>query len=912
MPDDRPASSPRWQQAVDRRLAGLGVPPLRRVEIIDEIAQHVEDRYDELKGEGRSDDEAGRLALADLEGPRLAREVARIERMPALNAPVLGTPRRSFMGNLSQDVRYALRSMRQGPVFSAIVIGTLALTIGANVAIFSVTDTAMLRPFSYPQIDRMVALNEQTRAGQQLSVSWPDFQDWGGQNQVFEHLGIYRSAPVNLTSGGEPERVNGAIASSGVFGAAGITPAMGRSLQPADDRAGAARVAVLSDRIWRTRFNADRGILGRAIVIDGEPHTVVGVMPSGMRFPSRLTDVWLPLGPAIETFPPRGAHPGLFGIGRLKAGVSFDRAQADMDIVARRIESQFPDSNTGVAVSMTPYYEQIVANIRPTLFVLLGAVGFVLLIGCANLANLMLARAERRQHEIALRAALGAGRRRIIQQLSTESLLLSLIGGALGVLLAWWMISLLAASRPTTIPRIDQLAIDRRVLAFSTLLSILTGVLFGLAPAIRGSSMDLATTLGQAGRGAGLGRSRRLRSALVVAEVALAMTLLVGAGLMTRSFAKLTAIDPGFDPENVVTMQVTLPPAKYADRARWTTFHDELVRRVAAIPGVAAAGLNSALPLGGRGAESPVIAEGQELPLRGAPGTVCLFQATTPDYLKAMSVALLKGRFFTAHDTSTSARVAIVDDALVKKLFGDANPIGKRIAFEITGMHDRPEPIWREVVGVVRHVRHYGLTSEPPFVQVYAPFDQLPTWFDQRRPVMSIVARTTLPVDAIAGSVRREVAAIDPDIPVYGVQTMEQYVRQTMEQPRLSVVLLGGFGALALLLALMGIYGVVSYSVASRTQEIGIRMALGATRQRVLRLVLGHALALVVTGVVLGVGAALALTSMLRNLLYQVSDRDPATFVAIAVALVAVGILASAVPARRATRVDPIEALRVQ
>jgi putative ABC transport system permease protein len=313
------------------------------------------------------------------------------------------------MGSLSQDVRYALRSMRQSPVFTAVVVGTLALAIGANVAIFSVTDTAMLRPFSYPQIDRMVALNEQRRAGQQMSISWPDFEDWLAQNQVFEYLGIYRAAAVNLTSGGSPERVNGAMASSGVFGAAGIQPAIGRSLQPDDDRAGAARVVVLSDRLWQTRFAADRDILGRAIVINGEPHTVVGIMPAAMRFPSRLTDVWLPLGPAIETFPPRGAHPGLFGIGRLKPGVTFDRAQADMDTVARRIESQFPDANAGVTVGMIPYYEQIVASIRPTLLVLLGAVGFVLLIGCANLANLMLARAERRQQEIALRAARSGG-----------------------------------------------------------------------------------------------------------------------------------------------------------------------------------------------------------------------------------------------------------------------------------------------------------------------------------------------------------------------------------------------------------------------------------------------------------------------------------------------------------------------
>ena len=366
---------------------------------------------------------------------------------------------------------------------------------------------------------------------------------------------------MNLTTGGQPERLNGAMVSSGVFGASGIPPMLGRSLRLEDDGPGAGRVAVISDRLWRTRFSADPGVLGRPIILNGESHTVVGIMPPGMRFPSRLTDVWLPLGPAIAGFPPRGAHPGLFVIGRLKPDISFDRAAADMDTVARRIETQFPDSNKGVGVDMTPYYEQIVENIRPTLLVLFGAVGFVLLIGCANLANLTLARAERRQQEIAIRSALGAERRRIVQQLLTESLLLSLIGGALGVLMAWWMISLLAASRPTTIPRIDLMAIDRRVLAFAALLSIATGIVFGLVPAIRGSSADLVGTLAHAGRGFSRAPSRRFRSVLVVAEVALALTLLVGAGLMIRSFAKLSAVDPGFDPESVVTMRVTLPPS---------------------------------------------------------------------------------------------------------------------------------------------------------------------------------------------------------------------------------------------------------------------------------------------------------------------------------------------------------------
>ncbi len=696
-----------------------------------------------------------------------------------------------------------------------------------------------------------------------------------------------------------------------MFAALGIPPASGRTFSPEDDKPGGPRVALISERLWRSRFNADPAMLGRPLVLNGEPHAVIGIMPPGMRFPSRLTDVWLPLGPAVPTFPvTRGAHPGLYAVGKLKPGETFERALVDMDTIARRLEQQYPDSNRDVAVAMIPYYEQIVQNIRPTLMVLLGAVACVLLIACANLANLMLARSERRQRDIAVRRALGADRWRIIQQLLTESLLMALAGGALGVMLAYWMVGLFVASRPTTIPRIDLVGVDARVLGFAVVLSVATGIIFGLLPALRASNPDLLTVLKQTGRGSIAGRAGRFRAALVIAEVALALVLLVGAGLMIRSFARLMAIEPGFDPEHVVTMRITLPPAKYPDLERWLTFHEHLVRRVAAVPGVAFAGLNSAVPLEGGGSESGVIVEGRPIPPPGAPGTMCLFQTSSPDYLRAMGIPLLKGRFFTGRDAAGSVPVAIVDETLVRRLFPDEEPIGKRIAFEFRGDRSNPNPRWREIVGVVRHVRHYGLASGPPNVQVYTPMAQPPTYFEQRRPSMAVVARTTLAPEALTESIRRELAAIDPDIPVYGVQTMNGYLAQNTEQPRLSVMLLAGLGGLALLLAVIGIYGVISYSVAQRTPEIGVRMALGATRRHVMRLVVGQAAALVVAGVAIGLGASLALASVIRTMLFEVSERDPATLAAIAVGLTVVGVVASVLPARRAMRVDPIVALR--
>jgi putative ABC transport system permease protein len=748
-----------------------------------------------------------------------------------------------------------------------------------------------------------------------MSVAWPNFQDWRDQNEVFEHFGLYRSMTVNLTGGDQPERLNGSLASSEVFKALGIQAQVGRTFLPQEDQPGADRAVVVSDRLWRSHFSGDPALVGRTMLLDGEPHVIVGIAPPGMRFPSRVTDVWLPLGLFVDTFPSdRGAHPGLTVIGKLKPGVGLKQANANMDAIARRLEKQYPMPNTDHTADILPYYEQIVQNIRPALLTLVGAVGFVLLIGCANLANLMLVRAGRRQREIAVRAALGAEPYRLFQQLLVESVLLSLVGGALGALVAMWGVRAFVASRPTSIPRIDLVAVDLRVLTFTAAVSLVTGIVFGLAPALRASSPDLLSSLNEATRSSASAGGRRLRSGLVVAEVGLALVLLIGAGLTVKSFGRLMALNLGFEPAHVVTMRLTLPSASYPELPPWLAFHHELVSRVGSLPAVEAAGLNSAVPLEGGGAESEVIYEGQPPPQSvQEPGTMCLFQTSSPDYFRAMGIPLLKGRSFTEHDTADSSLVAVVDDTLVRKLFPNADPIGKRIAFEFRGHGpDDPRPIWREIVGVVRHVRHYGLIGEPPNVQVYAPLQQIPIWFQERRPSMALVARTTIEPERLAASIRREVAALDRDIPIYSVQTMDTYLTQNTEQSRLSVTLLSVFSALALVLAVLGIYGVLSYVVSLRSQEIGIRMALGATGNDVLRLIVGHGMLLAAAGIGLGLGASWGITKSLGALLFEVSPHDPATFASITLLLAAVAFVACYIPGRRATRVDPAITLRYE
>ncbi len=902
---------PDFRHAIDRRLSRLRLDPARRAEIVEELSQHLHDRYAELRSAGMTAAEAEQQSLTEL--TRLARHLAGIEPPAALEPPVFGAGGSTMLRTITHDIRYAVRTFLRNPGFTAVVLLTLGLGIGATTAIFSVLDGVMLRPLPYADIDRILTLSERTTDGRGMSVAWPNFQDWREQNQVFEHLGIYRGTTVNLTGSDRPERLNAAIASSDLFRTMGIGPLLGRAFSEAEDRPTSDRVVILSERIWRNRFNSDASLVGRTIVLSGQSHTV-------RRRHARHDALSLTVDGCVAAARPNRLElssarrtPGTGRDRKAEARVSrLAQANADMDTIAQRLAQQYPTSNKNSRVALLPYYEQVVQNIRPALLVLISAVAFVLLIGCANLANLMLSRAESRHREVAIRAALGAARARLVQQLMVESVMLSLAGGAIGALFAFWAVKAFVASQPSTVPRIDLIAVDARVLAFTAAISIVTGILFGLAPALRATAPDLIVGLKEAVRSSATPGSRRIRSALIVIEVALAMVLLVGAGLTLRSFIRLTAIDPGFNPDRVVTARLSLPEAKYPDRGSWTTFHRELIRRVGSLPGVDSVGLNSAVPLEGGGSEAPVIAEGDPMPSAEHPATATLFQTSSPGYFRAMGIQLIKGREFTDRDTADTPPVVIVDETLVQKIFHGADPIGKRLAFELRGHGGETgqQPMWREVVGVVQHVKHYGLATEPPFVQLYTPYEQLPMYYESRRPTMALVVRTAMEPEALAGSLRREIAAIDSDIPLYGLQTMDRYLSQNTEQQRLSVVLLTGFSGLALVLAVVGIYGVLSYTVSQRTQEIGIRLTLGATRRDVLALVVGDGMRLAVVGIVIGLVASYGATQLLTALLYEVSPHDPVTFAGLAALLGVVAFVASALPGLRATRVSPIEALR--
>ncbi|HXT69000.1 MAG TPA: ABC transporter permease [Vicinamibacterales bacterium] len=818
--------------------------------------------------------------------------------------------RTTLMDQLMSDLRYSVRLLTRTPAFTAVAVATLALGIGSATAVYAVTDAVLIRPFPYPDMNRIALLTEVAPNGQGMSVSWPNYQDWVAQNEVFDELGVYRGATVTMTGGDQAERLNGAIVSASVFATMGIPPARGRLFNTVDDSAATARVAIISERLWRSHFAARDSVVGERVMLNSQLFEIVGVMPPAMRFPSRLTDVWLPLGLSVPGFPPRGAHPGLTAVGRIKAGVDLEGARSAMTTIAARLAELYPNSNKGGGIAVNSYYEQVVQNIRPALYMLLATVGLLVLIACTNLASLMLARSDARQRELALRAALGAARVKLLRQLLVESSLLASLGGALGLGLAWIAVRTFVASNPSTVPRIDLVGIDWRVASFALVLSALTVILFAVVPALRASTPNLQDAL-RDGRGGAGRRSIRMRRVLVATQVAVAVILLVGAGLLAKSLGSLLSIDLGFNPDKVVTMRLTIPDAAYPTPEAWVAFHRSLVERLASIPGVQKAGINSALPLQGGGSESPVMKEGDPPPAPDRPMTMTLYQASGGEYFDAMGIELLKGRLFKQGDTGNAAPVAVVDDTLAQKLFGTVDIVGRRIAFEFDG-HDAAtfKPRWREVVGVVRHVKHYGLVGEPPYVQIYAPFEQIPLWMEARRPAMAIVVRTAGDPTTIVADLRRTVAAIDPRIPVYSVQAMDTYVGQTTEQPRLSAALVTMFAAVALMLSAVGLYGVLSYLVSLRTREIGVRLALGAKRSQIVRQVIGQGLGIAVAGLVAGVGAALAATQLLKAMLFNVSPTDVSTFATVIGVLAVVAVIASAVPARRASGVDPLSALK--
>jgi putative ABC transport system permease protein len=800
------------------------------------------------------------------------------------------------LASFLHDFRYSLRTLRKTPGFTAVTAATLALGIGANTAIFSLIDGVLLRPLPYQDPGRLVLLWERTPQLDGMSISWLNYLDWKAQNRVFAGIAARQDVSFNLTGIADPERLEGSNVTADLFEVLGVRAARGRTFLPEEDRPGSGRVVVISDSLWERRFGRDTKILGRALTLDGNPCTVVGVMPRGFRYPARAlhADVYAPLGRKSDEMQERWNHPGIFAIARLKSGVPIERARIDLDTIARGLEQRYPNSNRSNRVGMDFYHALTVRSVRSSLLVLLGAVGFVLLIACANVANLLLARAAGRGQEIAVRAALGAGRGQIVRQLLTESVALSLFGGALGLALAWWGLHVLIAVAPEGTPRLAEVGIDLRVLGFTILLSTTAGIAFGLAPALHVSRGNLHDAFKGGGQRMSANLHRhRLRAVLVVAEVALSFVLLVGAGVTLRSFARLTHASPGFEPQNVLSLAIDLPESQYRTPVRRLDFFNQLLERTRELPGIVSAGLITPLPLSGSVWQSSIRIEGRVY-ANNDDGPMSDMARVTPDYFRTMGVPLIKGRVFTPHDGDGAPPVAVVDETLAKTYFPNEDPIGKRLL-----VNGRPA----QIVGIVGHLKNNGV-DELSRIETYLPFFQSPVGS------ADLVVRTSGDPGQLAAPIATQVRKIDPNQPVSKARTMEWLFDQSIAPKRLSTMLLGVFAGIAVLLATVGLYGAIAYSVTQRTQEIGIRIAVGAEPAHVLKLVIGQALGLVGIGLAIGLAGALAQSRLLETLLFGVSPTDPATLAEGAALIGAIGLLACYLPARRAALVSPVVALR--
>jgi putative ABC transport system permease protein len=853
-------------------------------DVDDEIEQHLDDRYRELIAGGVPADEAAQLVREELRG---------------------WTPRRAPFDGVGGDLRFAVRTLRRHAGFAAIVLVTLALGIGANAAIFSVVNAVVLRPLPYPDGDRLVVVwgNLHRPGVEEIPASAGEYVDYRDRNHAFEAIAAYDTIGFNLTGSGEPERVDGAVVSADLFATLGVLPEIGRAFRSADERPGANDVAVISHALWTRRFGADRAIVGRTVAIDGRTVAIVGVMPRRFRFPDDVTDIWKPMLLDADALSAdnRGSH-GFTVVARLKRGVTVDQARSDLDAVAATFVPQFPGNyRAGFSTAVRRLQDEVVGDTGRALFVLVGAVGMVLLIACANVANLLLARAASRRKEIALRTALGASRARLVRQLLTESVLMAIAGGGLGLLLAWWGIGALVAAAPDSIPRLREVAIDARVAAFTAIVSLATGVLFGVAPAMQASRLELHDALKEGGRTAAAhGFGGRL---LVIAEVAVSIVLLVSAGLLLRSFARLQEVQPGFAADRLLTLRVSLPASRYTTFARGDTFFADLFAGLQSRPGVRGVAAINSLPFSGFGGSRSFQIEGRA-PTRPDDTTEEQLRIVTDGYFAVMGIPLVTGREFAADDSLRARRVAVVNEAFARKHFGGAAAVGQRVAFE------RDAPVWYEIVGIAGNVKHRGLDAgDRP--ELYVPYRQ-PLFAQWTVRPMFVVVRTDGDPIELVSTVRRDVARVDPDQPISDVRTMAERIDRSLIGRRFNATLLALFAALALTLAAVGIYGLVAYAVTERTHEIGVRIALGATRTDVVAMVLRQGMVLAVIGAAIGVAASLGVVRLLSGLLFGVSPADPATFAAIPLLLLLVALAACVIPARRATRVDPMSALRAE
>ncbi len=890
-----------WKHEIRRRLAELKLEPTREAEIVEELSQHLDDRYAELLAGGATQHEASRVALSELcESELLARELRRVERLIKHPSVVLGARRRNMLGDLWQDLRYALRMLRKNPGFTAIAVLTLALGVGANTAIFSVINGVLLQPLPYAEPDRLVHFARWSSSKGFLEMDFTDqlFAYYRERSHSFESIAVYDRTGFNLSEGGEPERLTGATVTYDFFHVLGRLPLYGRAFLPEEDTPGNNNVAILSYELWQRRFGGDTAIVGQSVNLNRIPTVIVGIMPQLFEFPAR-TDLWVPVG-----LNPQSTNWHLNPIARLQPGIT--KSDADREVKAlmeeyaelRKWPKQEP-ADYAVIVTI-PLIQRLVHDVQTPLLVLLGAVGLVLLIACANIANLLLARANARSREIAVRCCLGASPWRIVRQLLTESSLLALMGGGCGLLLALWCVTEFAGMPSDEVPRSDQIRVDLTVLLFAFAVALATGLLFGLAPALRASRVNLYEAMKDGLRGTTSASSRRLSNVFVVAQIALSLVLLVGAALVMQSFKNLLSVDPGFRPENVLTVRLELPANKYPQEAQVRSFYEELIERVQNQPGVRSAGLCQWLPFSGTNLGNQFTVDNEE-PGPDQPLPIAWIRDVTPNYFATMSIPVLRGRPFQQTDTEKAPPVAIINEKLAHVYWPNDDPIGKRISLGRASWGST----LMTVVGVVASVKDKTLDEESRFY-LYKPFAQS---VDSE---MSLVIRSASEPEMMVSAVRNQVAALDPELPVFDVHTMEQAMSDSVSTKRLTSLLLTGFAVMALLLAMVGIYGVMSLNVNSRVNEFGIRMALGAQPRDVLRLVIRQGMRLALGGIAVGLLGALWLTSFLKSLLFNVKPTDPLIFTGVALMLVAVAFVACYLPAHRATRVDPMTALRCE